>query len=139
MAQFPMTDSRRRILEKIPDYAVDIEPANKTVKVTVGDQVIAESNNALLVRETRHDDVYYLPRSDVDLASLTATEHSTYCPFKGHASYWSLPGDPERENFVWSYEDPYPEVSELKDYLSFYTDKTEINVGAGDEVRTRDN
>ena len=65
------------------------------------------------------------------------TELSTYCPFKGHANYWSLGN---LENFVWSYEDPYPEIAELKDCLSFYTDKVTVEVvGAGDEVRTRDN
>lgn len=128
MAQFPMTESRRRILEKIPDYAVTIRPAGKTVTIIVDGRLIAESDNALLVSETRHSDVYYLPREDVDLSQLRRTDLSTYCPFKGHASYWSLPGNPGCENFVWSYEDPYPEVEGIRDYLSFYTDKVSLEV-----------
>ena len=125
MPQFPMTDSRRKILERIPDYEVAISPYKGTVTVRTGDKVIAETRAALLVRETRHDDVYYLPREDVDLASLRSTELSTYCPFKGHASYWSYKGESDLENFVWSYEAPYPEVEPLKGYLSFYTNKVE--------------
>ena len=130
MPQFPMTETRRKTLERIPDYAVAISPADGVqVTVTLGDKQIASSKNALLVQETRHDDVYYLPREDVDMASLTATDLSTYCPFKGHANYWSLDqGDEVLENFVWSYEEPYPEVAALKDYVSFYTNKVNVAV-----------
>ena len=126
MPQFPVTESRRKVLERIPEYAVAISPTLMTVKVKYGDSVIAKSDSALLIQETRHDDAYYLPRSDVDMSAFIATELSTYCPFKGHANYWSLPS---LENFVWSYEDPYPEVVELKDYVSFYTTKVEVIVG----------
>ena len=125
MPQFPMTDSRRPVLERIPDYAVAISDAGKNITVSIADKVVAETSRALLIQETRHKDVYYLPREDVDLSLFEPTDHSTYCPFKGHANYFSY-GD--LENLVWSYEDPYPEVSELKDYLSFYTDRVEINV-----------
>ena len=123
MAQFPMTESRRAILERIPDYAVQISPAGSRVTVIHGDTVIARSDAALLISETKHDDVYYLPRVDVDMQLLKATDHSTYCPFKGHASYFSLAGDPELENVVWSYESPYREVAQLADYVSFYTNR----------------
>ncbi len=125
MPQFPMIPERERILAKFPDYAVDIEPAGGTVTVSVGGEQVAASKGALLVRETRHADVYYLPRADVDMSRLTPTDHSTYCPFKGHASYWSI-GD--EANIVWSYEDPYPEVDGLKNYLSFYVDRATISM-----------
>lgn len=125
MPQFPMTDSRKRILEKIPDYAVAIEPANQRVVVRFNGETLADSAAALLVQETRHDDVYYLPRDDVIMDRFTATDLSTYCPFKGHANYWSLDGGPD--NVVWSYEAPYPEVEALKDYVSFYTNKVEVS------------
>ena len=126
MPQFPRTDDRQRVLEKIPDYAVAISQAVHAVVVKHDGLVIAESSNALLVEESRHKAVYYLPRSDVDMNLLTRTELSTYCPFKGHASYWSMNGNDQLENFVWSYEDPYPEVAEIKDTLSFYTDRVEL-------------
>lgn len=124
MPQFPMTDSRSATLERIPDYAVAISQAAKTITVSVNGQVLAQTSRALLVQETRHADVYYLPREDVDLSLFVSTDLSTYCPFKGHANYFSY-GD--LENLVWSYEDPYPEVAELKNYLSFYVDRVDIS------------
>lgn len=128
MPQFPVTPTREKILARIPDYAVEIEPAGQRVTVYCQGQAIAESSSALLVRETRHADVYYLPREDVRMEMFTPTDHSTYCPFKGHANYWSLTaGDAEVTNVVWSYESPYPEVEGLRDYMSFYTDRTEIS------------
>ena len=127
MEQFPVTPERKRILEKIPDYAVDIEPAGVTVTVRCHGETLAQSDRALLMQETRHADVYYLPRDDVNLALLTPTDHSTFCPFKGHASYWTFrAGDAEEPNVVWSYEDPYPEVGAIKDYMAFYANRTEI-------------
>lgn len=128
MGQFPVTPERERILAKIPDYAVEVSPAGGQVTVACKGETIASSNSALLVKETRHADVYYLPREDVNMALFTATDHSTFCPFKGHASYWSLNvAGAQEENLVWSYEAPYPEVANLKDYMSFYTDRTEIS------------
>lgn len=126
MPQFSMIPERKRILEKIPDYAVTLKPAGALVTVKIGASEVARSSNALLVQETKHRDVYYLPRKDVDMSALTATDHQTYCPFKGRASYWSVG---TQENIAWSYEAPYPEVDGLKDYVSFYADRAEINVG----------
>ncbi len=129
MAQFSMIPSREKILAKIPDYAVTHRLVEGTVTVTCQGTKLAESNHALLVQETRHGDVYYLPRGDVNMDLMTATELSTYCPFKGHASYWSFTtADVQEENLMWSYEAPYPEVEALKDYVSFYTDRTDIQV-----------
>ncbi|HKI74633.1 MAG TPA: DUF427 domain-containing protein [Pseudomonadales bacterium] len=127
MGQFRITPRRKHILAKIPDYAVTISPAGRRVTIACQDEVIAESDDALLVQETRHADVFYLPRADVNMALLSRTEHSTYCPFKGHASYWTLEvNGSKEENLAWSYENPDPEVAPLKDYLSFYTDRIRI-------------
>lgn len=120
-----MIPERERILTKIPDYAVDLLPAQASVVVAVSGEEVARSSSALLVRETRHADVYYLPREDVDMERLIATGHSTFCPFKGHASYWSIGNE---QNIVWSYENPYPEVAGLKNYLSFYADRATVAV-----------
>lgn len=130
MPQFPVTPEREKILARIPDYAVEITPEHKRVTVKHGDRIIADSTDALLIRETKHADVWYLPRKDVDMSLLEPTEHSTFCPFKGHASYWSLATEDVREeNIVWSYEDPYDEVAGIRDYLSFYPQKVEVIVG----------
>lgn len=130
MPQFQSIPERQRILERIPDYAVSISEASGRVLVTCHGETIAESDHALLVEESRHQPVYYLPRCDVSMDLFQATDLSTYCPFKGHASYWSLKlGDSTEENLVWSYADPYPEVAGLKDYMSFYTDRADVQAG----------
>ena len=124
MPQFPMTESRRPVLERIPDYQVVIKPADQHIVVESNGQILAESNNALLVQETRHQDVFYLPMADINLSLLTPTDHTTYCPFKGHASYWSL--DETLVNFVWCYLSPYPEVEKIRSHLAFYEDKVKL-------------
>lgn len=118
--------------QKHPDHRVDISPASSLVRVFAGERQLAASKRALLVDEARHDKVFYLPREDVEMTQLQATEHSTYCPFKGHASYFSvLAGTGESNpadltNSVWSYTDPYDECLELRDYLAFYADRLKI-------------
>ncbi len=125
MPQFPVTPERQRILKKIPDYEVRIGQAEKSVRVSISGEEIARSTVALLVAETRHADVFYLPRTDIRMELLVPTDHRTFCPFKGYASYWSY-GD--EENIAWSYEDPFEEVARLRNYLSFYPDRTTIEV-----------
>ncbi len=129
MAQFSNIPERAKILERIPDYAVIIEPLGRTATVRFQDTVVASSDDAILVKETRHNDVVYFPRSALRQIYFTATDHSTYCPFKGHANYWDLEVNGElAENVVWSYEAPYPEVSGLKDHVAFYPDRTELSI-----------
>ena len=118
--------------DKHPNHRVTISPAQTTVTVTAGNRQLAKSHRALLVDEARHELVFYLPRADVDMTLLEATDHSTYCPFKGHASYFSVIADAAGEsttdlnNSVWSYESPYDECLELKDHLAFYSDRLTV-------------
>ena len=129
MAQFQPTQNRKAILERLPDYKVEIRETSRPITITCHNRLIAESSNPLLILETRHDPVYYLPRKDVRMDLLSPTDLRTYCPFKGYATYWSLQTDGiSEENLVWSYADPYEEVVGLKDFLAFYADRTELNV-----------
>ena len=129
MPQFSMIPERARILEKIPDYAVTSEPLDQTVRILYQGTVVAESSEALLVKETKHADVVYMPRDALDMSYFSPTDHSTYCPFKGHANYWSVAVETSTDdNIAWSYDNPYPEVAQLKDYVSFYTDRTSMEL-----------
>jgi uncharacterized protein (DUF427 family) len=67
------------------------------------------------------------------MAALSRTDHTTYCPFKGDCSYYSLPGDDDERglNAVWTYEAPFPAVAAIKDYLAFYPDRVEVTEAAG--------
>ena len=117
------------MLERIPDYEVRITPVSRLVSVFFGDQLLAQTRAPLLVEETRHNPVYYFPRQDVRLSLFGRTDHRTYCPFKGDASYWQIPGEPDLDNVAWSYETPYPEVAPLKDHVAFYTDRVTLRAG----------
>ena len=109
-----------------PDYRVDIEACPRRVRVQFGDTMIADSTNVLVILESKHVPVYYFPRSDVDQSTLEPSELTTFCPFKGEASYWSVAGDGNLgENAVWSYLDPFEEVLPLKGYMAFYWNKAD--------------
>jgi uncharacterized protein (DUF427 family) len=111
---------------KHPGYRIDIAPAGKRVQVFFNGQPVADSRNALLMREENHQPVTYFPRADVDMALLRRTDHATHCPFKGDASYWTLDaGGQTAQDAVWSYEAPCDEVLPIKGYLAFYRDRME--------------
>ena len=107
-----------------PDYKVTLERSPRRVRVKFNGEWIADSTAAHLLFETRHLPVYYFPRADVRMDKLVATDHHTFCPYKGRASYWTIRvGDKVLENAVWGYPDPYDEVPELKDFVAFYWDR----------------
>ena len=123
------------------DYSLTIEPSAKRVKVVFNGQVVADSDRALVLKETRLPPVYYLPRDDIAMAFLRATDHRTYCPFKGTASYWTVAvGDKQVENAAWSYEDPIEEGLGIRGYIAFYWNKMDawfeedqqVEIDAGD-------
>ncbi|HEY1795548.1 MAG TPA: DUF427 domain-containing protein [Stellaceae bacterium] len=104
-----------------PDYRITFEPSPRRVRVKFGGETIADSTAANLLFETRHLPVYYFPRADVRMDLLRPTEHHTYCPYKGTASYWTIAaGGRESENAVWGYPDPFDEVAPIRDYVALY-------------------
>jgi uncharacterized protein (DUF427 family) len=111
-----------------PNHRLSLKPAGARVRVVFKGEVIADSANAMALEEgmggsTVAPVVYYVPRKDVKMDRLVRTSHETYCPFKGHASYFSLRNGPE--NAVWTYEQPYDEMLALKGLLAFYPDKVD--------------
>ena len=111
--------------KKHPEHRVETKQTGVRVQVKFNDEVIADTREAIIVEETGHDAVYYLPRKDVKMERLTRTTHSTHCPFKGDASYFTVSNGRTAENAVWSYEEPYDEVSVIKDRLAFYPDRVD--------------
>ncbi|ARP74400.1 nucleotidyltransferase domain-containing protein [Streptomyces pluripotens] len=98
-------------------HTITIEQGERHVRAVHGDQVLAETGRALELRETGCPTRYYIPADDVRTDLLTPSETHTYCPFKGTASYWSLPGAPD---LVWAYPDPKPDVAAIRDHFCFY-------------------
>jgi uncharacterized protein (DUF427 family) len=109
-----------------PDHPITVEPTRARVVVTVAGKVLADSKSALTLREADYQPVQYIPLADVDRDLLVESDHATYCPFKGDASYYSVPTGGERSvNAVWVYHEPYAAVSEIKDHVAFYPDRVE--------------
>jgi uncharacterized protein (DUF427 family) len=127
MVQYERTEERARVLDRYPDYAVDIQAAPGHFVAAIDGVVIAESDSALEVRESFHESVIYFPADSARFDLLARTEHATRCPFKGDASYYSIVLDEARhENAVWVYEQPMPEIEALRGYLAFYTDRVAV-------------
>jgi uncharacterized protein (DUF427 family) len=109
-----------------PDHPITIERNPSRVVVTVAGHIIADTRNALTLREANYPPVFYIPRKDVDIALLERTEHSTYCPYKGDAAYFSIPSGDERAiNAIWTYESPYPAVEPIREHLAVYSDRVD--------------
>ena len=109
-----------------PDHPITIESNPGRVVVRAGGVVIADSKEAITLRESHYPAVEYIPRKDVDMSALTRAPSSTYCPYKGNASYFSIPaGGAPSADAIWTYEAPYDAVAVIKDYLAFYLDRVD--------------
>ena len=109
-----------------PDHPITIAPTAGRVVVTVGGKVIADSSQALTLKEASYPAVQYVPRADVDMSLLAPSGHKTYCPYKGDCGYYSIPSGGDRSrNAVWTDEDAYPAVAAIKGHLAFYPDRVD--------------
>ena len=119
----------RKILTPNPDHPISIAPNPGRVVVRAGERVIADTRNALELREAAYSPAQYIPRGDVDMAQLTKSSHSSYCPYKGDAGYFSIDslGD-AGTNAVWTYEAPFPAVVAIAGFVAFYPDKVSITI-----------
>src|SRR6478609_11444420 len=113
---------------KVPDsgHPIFIERNPARVVVSIAGHVIADSRNALTLREADYSPVQYIPREHVDFTQLEKTDHATYCPYKGDCNYYSVPAGGEKSvNAVWTYEDPYPAVAQIKGHVAFYPNRVD--------------
>ena len=114
--------------KKLPnaDHPITVTPNPARVVVIVAGRVVADTREALTLREAAYRAVQYIPRKDVDMELLERTAHATYCPYKGDCAYYSIPLGGERAaNAVWTYEAPYPAVAAIKDHLAFYPSRVD--------------
>jgi uncharacterized protein (DUF427 family) len=122
----PNTAAAKPIKVPGPDHPITLERNPARIIVTVAGRTVADTRAALTLREATYPGVQYIPRKDVDMTLLARTDHSTYCPYKGDCSYFSIPLGGERSaNAVWSYESPYEAVASIKDYLAFYPSRVD--------------
>jgi len=110
---------------KHANHKIELVPG-QSVEIKVGDDIIAKSDAAICMREGNYSPVFYIPRDDI-LTRIIKSDTSTYCPFKGHASYWNIGVGAETIlDTAWSYDNPYDEMQAIKGHLAFYRDKAEI-------------
>ena len=113
-------------------HPITIEPNPARVLVTAGGQVIADTRTALTLREANHAPVQYIPLADVEVSLLQASDHVSHCPYKGDASYYSVPVAGESgTNLVWEYREPHEEVAAIKGHVAFYASRVEIEERPG--------
>jgi uncharacterized protein (DUF427 family) len=112
-----------------PAHPITLEPSSDHVIVRAGDATIADSRATLVLREANYPPVRYIPLADVDQALLAPSDTSTYCPYKGEASYQSITTEPGLgDDAVWFYDEPYAAVEPIRDHVAFYANRVEITV-----------
>jgi uncharacterized protein (DUF427 family) len=109
-----------------PEHPITVEPNPRHIVVKMAGRIVADTRRSLTLQEANYPAVHYVPRDDVDMTQLARTDHATYCPYKGEASYYSIPAGEERgKNAVWTYESPYDAVTPIKDHLAFYATRVD--------------
>ncbi len=118
--------SEKPVLQPGPDHPISVVANPHRVVVSVGGRVVANSERSLVLQESTYPAVQYIPMADVDQTLLERTDNSSYCPYKGDASYYSITSGGDRSvDAVWVYESPYPAVAEIKDHVAFYPDRVD--------------
>lgn len=108
-------------------HPIHVEPNRDRVRVAFGGHAVADTTRALTLFEATYAGVCYVPREDVDMALLERSHHTTTCPFKGLASYYSIvAGGKRAEHAVWTYEDPKPVAAAIKGHLAFDLSEVEV-------------
>jgi uncharacterized protein (DUF427 family) len=111
---------------KKPEHRVNLIPDKHRVRVMFGGKVIADSTATLRCEETGHGPVHYIPAKDMTRDLMKKTAHTSYCPFKGTASYWTIDtGKASSENAIWGYEAPYDETAQLAGHFAFYSTRVD--------------
>jgi uncharacterized protein (DUF427 family) len=121
-----MPDNPAPGFTKHSGYSIDLQPGGSVI-VRAGSQVIAQSSATISMLEGSYSPVLYIPFEDVAADGISKSETTSYCPFKGTASYWNIvTNDKTIADAAWSYEDPFDEMRTIKGYLAFYPEKVDI-------------
>lgn len=110
--------------EQYGGYRLAITPSRSLHQLIFNEAIIAASTKAFIIREQGLHDVLYIPRDDILVPLTRMKGHSSYCPFKGTATYWSLEANGHTcEKAAWSYDFPHDELLPIRGHLAFYMDR----------------
>lgn len=116
-----------------------MEDVDRRVKVVCGDVTLAYTTHAKRVMETSHPPVYYIPPEDIRMEHMTPVAGTTFCEWKGRAQYWNIATDGRNEErAAWSYPEPTPSFTDLKDYVAFYPSKMDTCWVDGEKVEAQE-
>ncbi|WP_030441592.1 DUF427 domain-containing protein [Actinoplanes subtropicus] len=109
-----------------PDHPITITPTEGRVVVKVAGTVVADTRAALTLQESTYPAVQYIPLADVDTSLLEPTATESYCPYKGDASYYSIPaGGDKAVDAIWEYKQPREAVAQIKEHVAFYPNRVD--------------
>jgi uncharacterized protein (DUF427 family) len=129
-----MTDLK--VLLPGPGHPITIEPTRSRVTVEHAGHVVADTSHSLTLQEADYPPVQYVPLADVDPGALQPSSHTSWCPFKGKATYYDLVvGDQVVPNAVWTYRKPHDAVAEVADHVAFYAERVDSVVVHDDVVQ----
>ena len=116
--------------DKHPQHRIEIDAEQVALRVRLNGEVLAETTRGLNLREGKYSAIVYVPREDVSLERLEASDHTTHCPFKGDASYFDYPGNDQNvgavQQVAWSYETPFDQMAAIRGHLAFYSNLVTI-------------
>lgn len=122
--------SERPVLTPTAEYPITVTPTGRHVTVRINGEIVAETDAALTLDESRHQTVHYIPMTDVRQEMLTSSDTTSYCPFKGDASYFHVTttaGDTVTDA-IWTYPQPFPAVAAIAGHVAFYPDKADLGI-----------
>jgi uncharacterized protein (DUF427 family) len=121
--------SDRPVLQPTAEHPITVEPTGKHVTVRVNGEVVADTDDALTLQESTYPAVQYIPLRDVVQTVLQPSDTTTYCPFKGDASYYSVTtAGATVDDAIWTYEQPYQAVAGIAGHVAFYPNKADVAV-----------
>lgn len=118
-----------------PAHRLLMTPFPRRVRAELAGMTVFDTVRGQLVHESNLLPVLYVPDDDWDVSHLEPTDHTTHCPFKGDASYWSVRlGDRVAENAVWAYRDPLDAAAWLRGFRACYWDRLDHWFDEDEEV-----
>ncbi len=121
--------ANRPVFQPGPDHPITVTPTGSRVLVKAGDLVVADSAHALTLQESSYPAVQYVPLADVNPGVLRPSDKTSYCPYKGDCSYYSITtADGEITDAVWTYREPFPAVAGIAGHVAFYPSKVTVTV-----------
>lgn len=109
-----------------PEYRIEILKADHRVSVVVNEAEIVSNTSPMILKEAELKPVYYFPRGVVEMSALIAVTKTSWCPYKGRASYFALADNPELGEIAWTYADPFREVAAIARCVAFYPQSVSI-------------